>query len=272
MHRAGTRPRRSSRGVLRTCGDAPDVLDAAPPAIRRSPHVRGCTELSTEEYAKLNAFSARAGMHLHGSMTAAKSPRVLRTCGDAPRRSRSPTLPSGRSPHVRGCTDYGQVLTFALQAFSARAGMHRPSFRARPYVAGVLRTCGDAPPRLQAIGDELERSPHVRGCTELRAPVPSLAPAFSARAGMHRHPPTCHLFQHRVLRTCGDAPDGLAEAYRNIRRSPHVRGCTVEIDHRPHEVAAFSARAGMHRASTCSRARATRVLRTCGDAPRSRSS
>ena len=226
MHR--DRPGRwpLSRAVPRMRGDAPLDGIAAGAQVNRSPHARGCTDLTVTLSVNFNPFPACAGMHRPRPSWSAATNTVPRMRGDAPSYTGAQAELQTRSPHARGCTAQTLSLDHFSCPFPACAGMHRGRCAACSAPRAVPRMRGDAPPRPHSGPRRKPRSPHARGCTARRRHGRQRHPPFPACAGMHRPRRRCAGLQPPVPRMRGDAPVGLYGTAGSGNRSPHARGCT----------------------------------------------
>ena len=88
-----------------------------------------------------------------------------RTRGDRPAAKAAAEGLYRSSPHTRGSTHGGPVMSYATRVFPAHAGID-PSFPlASSQMSCLPRTRGDRPLGNLGVGLGLESSPHTRGST-----------------------------------------------------------------------------------------------------------
>ena len=190
----------------RTRGDAPmrASIDLRMPVV--APHTRGCSRLVVGVFAGRLGCPAHAGMLLAGDSSPQDHLRLPRTRGDAPQDRRSGFASAQVAPHTRGCSRGHKPIPPRPHGCPAHAGMLPGTSPARPPVAWLPRTRGDAPFQAKARLSRKEVAPHTRGCSEHSARCPASRLGCPAHAGMLLKKDGTVTYWVRLPRTRGDAP------------------------------------------------------------------
>ena len=262
-------PSPSPAGRLpRTRGDGPFPQSAAFGTIQASPHTRGWTRIGPEPSGAAVGFPAHAGMDPDERTRERAEPRLPRTRGDGPSRTRRRSRRSAASPHTRGWTRAVIRQARTIRGFPAHAGMDPAPVAPCGGVAGLPRTRGDGPGMCLWSPSPQAASPHTRGWTSKPITSGRARRGFPAHAGMdpgaRRH---CH-HGTRLPRTRGDGPVVHACRVNGVAASPHTRGWTPQIIAQTSDTEGFPAHAGMDPASPRRSAGRRRLPRTRGDGPR----
>src|SRR5690606_19416041 len=114
----------SSRGFLRTRGDAPLQRDFDRTIDGVPPHARRCTPPPADPTYAPQGSSARAEMHPIDGAPSVNLNRFLRTRGDAPSTVTFPAFRTSVPPHARRCTFSADLKSCQNDGSSARAEMH----------------------------------------------------------------------------------------------------------------------------------------------------
>ena len=247
MYHNGRSRSRKDPAKPRMCGDVPRPLLLSTRRADKTPHVRGCTSMGVGASPLKDQNPACAGMYLFLYSTRELSDTKPRMCGDVPLwlefRPRSPA----KTPHVRGCTGGDKPGGAVSGQNPACAGMYPDDIRTSPARDSKPRMCGDVPLWQFHFFTALDKTPHVRGCTEHQYTLVRHRDQNPACAGMYRGTLSCSWGPSTKPRMCGDVP------------ATPFRICT-SLDQNP-------ACAGMYRliASKISVRRAK--PRMCGDVP-----
>ncbi len=145
MRRSCSPAIRSSRGFLRSRGDAPSAAVHVASVTWVPPLTRRCAPRDGTRFVWLQGSSAHAEMRRSGVGGRGRPARFLRSRGDAPPPFRPRIIDTTVPPLTRRCAGHGLDADVVGQGSSAHAEM-------RPWVAkseadrfGFLRSRGDAP-------------------------------------------------------------------------------------------------------------------------------
>ncbi len=232
-----------------------------------SPHARGCSQDLRDAVEARDVVPARAGVFPTTGARVSPSRSRPRTRGGVPWARLVDAPRGGSSPHARGCSDHARRYGGVGLVVPARAGV----FPRAPGIGGAPssrpRTRGGVPPASLDLIDDVESSPHARGCSPLGLLRTRSAPVVPARAGVFR-PRRCRgLEGWSRPRTRGGVPACDSWRASPVRSSPHARGCSPHAARFVFEAAVVPARAGVFRSPTCRCPTSTGRPRTRGGVP-----
>ena len=176
--------RRRRRRIPRTRGDGPSFSVFTGVLLSDSPHPRGWTVPEVLDDGAVEGFPAPAGMDPPTISDSEMAPRIPRTRGDGPVRSKSMAWPLTDSPHPRGWTVGEREPAARGAGFPAPAGMDPLSTAVSSSPARIPRTRGDGPRRPRLRAGRASDSPHPRGWTAHRGGQAGGVQGFPAPAGM----------------------------------------------------------------------------------------
>ena len=154
--------------------------------------------------------------------------RFPRTRGDGPLSALHGRLDFAVSPHTRGWTRLGDVITGLGQGFPPHTrGWTSAGHGLNLQHSGFPRTRGDGPTVSAGCPRRAKVSPHTRGWTPGPTPRPCGRRGFPAHAGMDRICSRRRGTPPGFPRTRGDGPDRFMVVVVYAKVSPHTRGWTA---------------------------------------------
>ena len=234
------------------------------------PHTRGSTDFESNEWTGDGVSPAYAGIDRTRSPAWRRSGSFPRIRGDRPR-ARAPAPPA-RSfpPHTRGSTVGKHDKPVSAVVSPAYAGIDLLGGFSKGSEGSFPRIRGDRPGVGALLLLLLVFPPHTRGSTVSLTPRSGLIGVSPAYAGIDRSSKRSWRGSGRFPRIRGDRPHGPEGTIAPAPFPPHTRGSTARAAAPGGARAVSPAYAGIDRASSCARRRASCFPRIRGDRPESR--
>ena len=149
-----------------------------------SPHKRGWSQITAEEWEKVIVFPAQAGMILNGRERNSSRSCIPRTSGDDPQDIARVLRISEYSPHERGWSLVIVILVQFVLVFPAQAGMIPIQILTIFVALCIPRVSGDDPGNVTFTNTSVKYSPRKRGWSPRDVSLQSIRYVFPAQAGM----------------------------------------------------------------------------------------